>query len=94
MRPQLYRLVDWFVECDVDMVVMESTGVYWIPIFALLDARGLEAGGENPPAYSPMDHDRYGAIAGMGAARPQTSSRGSPRPLEHHDLPGGPAPSL
>jgi transposase len=36
----LHRLVDWFAECGVDTVVMESTSVYWIPIFELLDARG------------------------------------------------------
>jgi transposase len=35
----LHRLVDWFAECGVDTVVMESTSVYWIPIFELLDAR-------------------------------------------------------
>jgi transposase len=37
----LRRLVDWFVECGVETVVMESTGVYWIPIYELLDARGF-----------------------------------------------------
>ncbi len=37
----LHRLVDWFTECGVETVVMELTGVYWIPIFELLDARGL-----------------------------------------------------
>jgi transposase len=37
----LHRLVDWFTECGVETVVMESTGVYWIPIFELLDARGF-----------------------------------------------------
>jgi transposase len=37
----LRRLVDWFAECGVDTVVMESTSVYWIPIFELLDARGF-----------------------------------------------------
>jgi transposase len=37
----LHRLVDWFVECGVETVVMESTSVYWIPIFELLDARGF-----------------------------------------------------
>jgi transposase len=37
----LYRLIDWFTECGVETVVMESTGVYWIPIFELLDARGF-----------------------------------------------------
>ena len=37
----LHRLVDWFVECGVDTVAMESTSVYWIPIYELLDARGF-----------------------------------------------------
>lgn len=38
----LNRLADWFAECGVKTVVMESTGVYWIPIFELLDERGFE----------------------------------------------------
>jgi transposase len=38
----LDRLADWFAECGVRTVVMESTGVYWIPMFELLDARGFE----------------------------------------------------
>ncbi len=38
----LHRLVDWFAECGVKTVVMESTSVYWIPIFDLLDERGFE----------------------------------------------------
>jgi transposase len=37
----LHRLVNWFAECGVETVVMESTSVYWIPIFELLDARGF-----------------------------------------------------
>src|SRR4051812_22710180 len=37
----LHRLVDWFMECGVETVVMESTSVYWIPVFELLDARGF-----------------------------------------------------
>jgi transposase len=37
----LHRLVDWLTECGVETVVMESTSVYWIPIFELLDARGF-----------------------------------------------------
>src|ERR1700726_4665375 len=37
----LDRLVSWFKECGVETVVMESTSVYWIPIFELLDARGF-----------------------------------------------------
>src|SRR5215475_3226083 len=37
----LHRLVDWFTECGVETVVMESTSVYWIPMFELLDAVAL-----------------------------------------------------
>ncbi len=33
----LYRLADWLTECDVETVVMESTGVYWIPLFGVLE---------------------------------------------------------
>jgi transposase len=39
---ELHRLVDWFAECGVETVVMESTSVYWIPVFELLEARGFE----------------------------------------------------
>ncbi|MEK8028608.1 transposase [Ideonella sp. BYS139W] len=37
----LHRLADWLQTCGVDTVAMESTGVYWIPLFELLDARGF-----------------------------------------------------
>lgn len=37
----LHRLADWLQACGVDTVAMESTGVYWIPLFELLDARGF-----------------------------------------------------
>jgi transposase len=38
----LYRLADWLKECGIDTVVMESTGVYWIPLFQILEERGFE----------------------------------------------------
>jgi transposase len=37
----LHRLADWLTVCSVDTVVMESTGVYWIPLFEILEARGF-----------------------------------------------------
>lgn len=40
--PDLYALADWLQECDVETVAMESTGVYWIPIYEILEARGFE----------------------------------------------------
>lgn len=41
--PDLQALVKWLVRCGVDTVAMESTGVYWVPIFELLEAQGLKA---------------------------------------------------
>ena len=38
---ELYRLADWLDECGVETVVMESTGVYWIPLFGVLEERGF-----------------------------------------------------
>jgi transposase len=38
----LKALGDWLTENDVDTVAMESTGVYWIPTFELLEARGFK----------------------------------------------------
>ena len=38
----LYALADWLSDCGVTTVAMESTGVYWIPIFQILEARGFE----------------------------------------------------
>jgi len=37
----LTRLADWLAECGIDTVVMESTGVYWIALYELLEARGF-----------------------------------------------------
>lgn len=38
----LESLADWLKQCGIQTVAMESTGVYWIPIFELLEARGFE----------------------------------------------------
>lgn len=38
----LYRLADWLTACGVRTVAMESTGVYWIPLFQVLEERGFE----------------------------------------------------
>jgi len=37
----LYTLADWRTACGVDTVAMESTGVYWIPTFDLLESKGF-----------------------------------------------------
>ncbi len=38
----LHALADWLEQCRVRTVAMESTGVYWIPLFQILEARGVE----------------------------------------------------
>ena len=37
----LERLADWLIACRIDTVAMESTGVYWIPVYEYLEARGF-----------------------------------------------------
>ncbi|MBO0701253.1 MAG: transposase, partial [Zavarzinella sp.] len=38
----LAAVADWLRACGVTTVAMESTGVYWVPLFELLEARGFE----------------------------------------------------
>ena len=38
----LHALADWLATCHVKTVAMESTGVYWIPIYEILESRGFE----------------------------------------------------
>ncbi|KIY37572.1 transposase, partial [Pseudomonas sp. 10-1B] len=38
----LVKLADWLEELKISVVAMEATGVYWIPLFELLDARGFD----------------------------------------------------
>lgn len=40
--PDLHALADWLTACRIETVAMESTGVYWIPLFELLEARGFQ----------------------------------------------------
>src|SRR5215216_3262802 len=38
----LEALADWLAQCGVKTVAMESTGVFWVPLFELLETRGFE----------------------------------------------------
>ena len=40
---QLQELVEWLASQGTESVAMESTSVYWIPLFELLEAHGIEA---------------------------------------------------
>jgi transposase len=39
---QLHHILDWLKSAQIESVAMESTGVYWIPLFELLDSHGIE----------------------------------------------------
>ena len=80
----LYRLADWLGECGVETVVMESTGVYWIPLFGVLEERGFEVMLVGPPAHQERvrSEDRRAglpvaaAVAHLRAALRSLPSRG------------------
>jgi len=38
----LDALADWLWACDITTVALASTGVYWIPLFEVLEARGFQ----------------------------------------------------
>jgi transposase len=38
----LEAIADWLTQCRITTVVLESTGVYWIPLFELLERRGFQ----------------------------------------------------
>ena len=41
MTDDLNAMADWLQACGVDTVALESTGVYWIPVYEVLERRGL-----------------------------------------------------
>lgn len=38
----LHQLADWLLACGIETVAMESTGIYWIPLYDILEACGME----------------------------------------------------
>ncbi|WP_321574932.1 IS110 family RNA-guided transposase [Paraburkholderia franconis] len=41
MTGDLNAMADWLLACGVDTVALESTGIYWIPVYEVLEQRGL-----------------------------------------------------
>src|SRR5881628_3382404 len=37
----LHALADWLEACGIDTVAMESTGIYWLAIYEILEVRGI-----------------------------------------------------
>src|SRR5215468_7929290 len=44
----LNRMAEWLIDCGIKSVVMESTGVYWIPACQILEDKGIEVLLVNP----------------------------------------------
>lgn len=42
MTDDLNAMADWLLACGIDTVALESTGVYWIPVYEVLEQRGLK----------------------------------------------------
>ena len=40
--PDLYELADWLKQCGVETVALESTGIYWITLYEILEERGFQ----------------------------------------------------
>src|SRR2546428_11335224 len=84
----LAALADWLLDCGITTVAMASTGVDWIPLFAPLEARGLQVLLIDPrqakrapgrPTTAPLECQwlqrlhAYGPLA--SAFRPQVQGR-------------------
>ena len=62
----LYALADWLAQCGIETVAMESTGVYWIPLFEVLESAAsrsswsIPATSRTSPAVRPMSSTANG----------------------------------
>ena len=54
LTADLYALAEWLRQCQSDTVVMESTGVYWMPLFEGLEERGFDVKLVDPHAVRPV----------------------------------------
>ena len=50
----LHELARWLQSCRITSVAMESTGVYWIPLFNILESYGIEVCLINPRQSNPV----------------------------------------
>lgn len=50
----LIALVNWLVQCGIDTVALESTGVYWIPLHDLIVERGIRCFVVDPRRFKNM----------------------------------------
>ena len=55
--PDLYALAEWLAACQIETVAMESTGVYWIPVYEILEARGFRVHLVGSPGIPVVGHE-------------------------------------
>ena len=72
MTEDLLALADWLQAAGCASVAMESTGVYWIPLFELLESRGVPyttwEGWQLLDAYERSLGEAYGPVGAGDAA--------------------------
>jgi transposase len=59
----LQEIVAWLKKCRVRTIALESTGVYWIPLFELLESEGFEVNLVEPEGKGDMLLEGKGDIA-------------------------------
>jgi len=79
MTTDLNELADWLLTCGVDTVALESTGVYWIPVYEVLEQHGLKglAGRCSAVEVRSRTQERHpGLPVAAEAHEPGTAARG------------------
>ncbi len=75
----LNALADWLTACGVDTVAMESTGVYWIPLFELLESRGFTVLLVNARHVKNVSGRKSDVLAAMKDRRIRASTDDTPK---------------
>jgi len=57
--PDLHEMAAWLKSCLITTVALEATGVYWIPVYEILQAEGFEVILVNPDFVRSPDHRRH-----------------------------------
>ncbi len=70
----LNQLAGWLRECGVTSVAMESTGVYWIPLYEMLAEQGIEVCLVNARHFKNVPGGKTDALLGLSVAA--VSARG------------------
>jgi transposase len=67
-------LANWLQSCGVKTVALQSTGVYWIPLYDILEERGFEVYLRSYFEAAGLSFGRLKLL--MAAAAPRAQSRG------------------